>query len=317
MFQESKKICSRTAEEELFECAELVLPWLPLSDLASMSSTCKSLRQIAKAITTRRIFDASRSLEKHPIPFINTVDAQPYSYFIYTPSQILGLPDSSPIYQPWGSNPKIPISNSCPMTDLNLTIGLVSSVVENCSGCVCKNCSRVTKDGDLECPCWSIQPELMGSCLVSEMMTECGSSCVCGLDCANRLTQQGVSVRLKIVKHRRKGWGVEAAQFIGCGKFICEYAGELLTTEEARKRQQKYDELSSSVHFSSALLVVREHLPSGKACMRVNIDATRVGNIARFINHSCDGGNLMTVLVRSSGMESCGRVLFKKATRTC
>lgn len=79
------------------------------------------------------------------------------------------------------------------------------------------------------------------------------------------------------------------------------YAGELLTTEEARKRQQKYDELASQGRFSSALLVVREHLPSGKACLRLNIDATRVGNVARFINHACDGGNLWTVLVRNSG----------------
>jgi [histone H3]-lysine36 N-dimethyltransferase SETMAR len=28
---------------------------------------------------------------------------------------------------------------------------------------------------------------------------------------------------------------------------------------------------------------LREHIPSGKACLRVNIDATRVGNVARFI----------------------------------
>lgn len=77
--------------------------------------------------------------------------------------------------------------------------------------------------------------------------------------------------------------------------------GELLTTKEARLRQQLYDELSSSGRFSSALLVVREHLPSGKACMRINIDATRVGNVGRFINHSCDGGNLSSVLVRSWG----------------
>ncbi|RVW90237.1 Histone-lysine N-methyltransferase SUVR3 [Vitis vinifera] len=62
-----------------------------------------------------------------------------------------------------------------------------------------------------------------------------------------------------------------------------------------------YDELSSGGRYSSALLVVREHLPSGKACLRMNIDGTRIGNVARFINHSCDGGNLLTVLVRSSG----------------
>lgn len=77
-------------------------------------------------------------------------------------------------------------------------------------------------------------------------------------------------------------------------------AGELLTTEEARRRQIIYDQLKSKNHVSS-LLVVREHLPSGKACLRINIDATRVGNVARFINHSCDGGNLSTLLVRNAG----------------
>jgi histone-lysine N-methyltransferase SETMAR len=33
----------------------------------------------------------------------------------------------------------------------------------------------------------------------------------------------------------------------------------------------------------------------------LNIDATRIENIAGFVNHSCDGGNLSTKLIRSSG----------------
>ncbi|CAN6464999.1 unnamed protein product [Victoria cruziana] len=130
---------------------------------------------------------------------------------------------------------------------------------------------------------------------------ECGDSCSCGLDCPNRVTRRGVAVKLRIVKHSEKGWGVHAAQLIPRGEFVCEYAGELLTIEESRKRQQEYDKYVIAGRFSPALLVVREHLPSGKSCLRINIDATRVGNVARFINHACDGGNLSTVLLRNSG----------------
>jgi hypothetical protein len=69
-----------------------------------------------------------------------------------------------------------------------------------------------------------------------------------------------------------------------------------------RRWHKVYDELASGGKLCLALIVIREHLPSGKACLRVNIDATRVGNVARFINHSCDGGNLHPVLVRGSGL---------------
>ena len=44
--------------------------------------------------------------------------------------------------------------------------------------------------------------------------------------------------------------------------------------------------------------VLREWLPSGTAAIRLNIDATRRGNLARFFNHSCDGGNLQLLLAR-------------------
>ncbi|KAF8403458.1 hypothetical protein HHK36_011562 [Tetracentron sinense] len=280
---------------------KLILPWLYPSDLASVSSTCKTLNQISKSITTQRASDASRGFENHTIPFFNTIDDQPYSFFIYTPFPILGFPRSR---QSWGSNPQKPISDSSSTT---LTVfdsklrSSISETVENASGCVCKSCSEVG-DEEFECPCSTLKPEYLGLDLeLWGMMTECGIGCSCGLECENRSTQRGVSVRLRIVKDRRKGWGLHAAQDIRREQFICEYAGELLTTEEARRRQQKYDELAAGGRFSSALLVVREHLPSGKACLRLNIDATRVGNVARFINHSCDGGNLSTVLVRNSG----------------
>lgn len=144
------------------------------------------------------------------------------------------------------------------------------------------------------CPCKG------GLDKVDEVIRECGPGCRCGPECRTT-SRKGVAVRVKIVRDKRKGWGLCADQFIAKGEFLFEYAGELLTTKEAQRRQQYYDELASQGQFSHALLVVREHLPSGKACLRLNIDATRIGNVARFVNHSCDGGNLSTKLVRSSG----------------
>ncbi|KAF5196429.1 Histone-lysine n-methyltransferase, partial [Thalictrum thalictroides] len=313
MYHEAKKSLLRFATKEqaeqpthFFECAELILSWLSPSELALISSTCKTFYQISKSITTIRSSDASRNLENHPIPFINTCDSLPYSYFIYTPTQILGLP-SPHSSQQWGQLVQSHLQNK--ISDLFETPILypkptiISSLrVGNGYGCVCKDCLDGESDVETQCPCSRLKPKfLTGLVLDSEVMTECGPTCVCDFGCANRLTQQGVIVRLRIVRQSRKGWGLYAAEFIQRGKFICEYAGELLTTAEARMRQQTYDQYAAEGQFSSALLVVREHLPSGNACLRINIDATRIGNIARFINHSCDGGNLLTLLVRNAG----------------
>ncbi|XVF06660.1 hypothetical protein REPUB_Repub06bG0069400 [Reevesia pubescens] len=307
---------SQGLNHPLFQCAVMILPWLTPQELAIMSLTCKTLHQLAHSITLHRSLDASRSFENLPIPFHNTVNQYPYSYFIYTPSQI--IPSSSfPSLkrQAWGPNSLIQL---CPDSSQGQVLSRSSSsdaelvcaddsmtrlgaswvsVVDD-SGCECERCEKVSEDNVIGCPCMEL--ELEGTEGFG-IMSECGPSCGCGFQCGNRLSQKGIRVQLKIVRDVRKGWGLYAAQWIQQGQFVCEYAGELLTTKEARRRQQIYDELASDGNFSSALLVVREHLPSGKACLRINIDATRVGNVARFINHSCDGGNLSTVLVRSSG----------------
>ncbi|KAI3989893.1 hypothetical protein MKX01_040863 [Papaver californicum] len=297
MSREAKKTCYTEEEGRIFiEYAEFVLPWLSHRELASISLTCKTLNSLSKSITIRRVSDASRNLEKHPIPFINTIDSEPYSYFVYTSSQIFSSPCLS---QSWGSNFKRNVSSSISLMKFGSNV--TSLMTDSTSGCVCQNCSEDT-DGYIECPCSILKPlSLSNTGSELGLMTECGPSCDCGVECKNRLTQRGVSVQVRIVKDARKGWSLYSAQFIPRGEFVCEYAGELLTTQEARKRQKKYDDLASTSQFGSALLVVREHLPSGNACLRVNIDATRVGNAARFINHSCDGGNLLTILVRGSG----------------
>lgn len=259
--------------------AELILPWLTPQELANISCTCRTLSHLSTHITTVRSSDASRSFETFPIPFVNTVDSHPYTFFLYTPTY---LPSSPNLFRQFWGSPVNPNPNPNPQSNFDSF-----SVISDSCGC---NCGDKCDD---DCPCLAFKG--------GEITTECGTSCNCESSCGNRLTQKGVSVKLKIVRVQNKGWGLFAAQFIPSGQFVCEYAGELLTTKEAKRRQQVYDELARGGRFSSALLVVREFLPSRKACFRINIDATRVGNVARFINHSCDGGNLSTVLIRSSG----------------
>ncbi|KAK7380769.1 hypothetical protein VNO78_33288 [Psophocarpus tetragonolobus] len=272
---------STTQEPLLLQCAELVLPYLTPSEIAAVSLACKRLSTVSRSVTARRASDASRTLEPLPVPFLNALGSHPYAHFLYTRSLVLAPPLLHP-RQPWGSSV---ISSSETAWPLAEDVGLACGPGRSRVGCECRSCVG-------GCPCDDG---------VEDVGRECGPGCGCGPECGNRVAGNGVKVKVKIVRDERKGWGLKADQFIRKGDFLFEYAGELLTTKEAQRRHQNYDELSSQGHFSSALLVVREHLPSGKACLRLNIDATRIGNVARFVNHSCDGGNLSTKLVRSSG----------------
>jgi SET domain-containing protein len=47
--------------------------------------------------------------------------------------------------------------------------------------------------------------------------------------------------------------------------------------------------------------IVRQWLPSQQLALRVNIDATRRGNAARFANHRCGDANCDLVLVTQAG----------------
>ncbi|MED6221093.1 hypothetical protein PIB30_051093 [Stylosanthes scabra] len=288
MAEETVPRKSSCSNHPLLQCADLILPWLTPPELANVSITSTSLRKSSASITTLRSSDASRTFESLPVPFHNTVDHHPYAYFLYTPSLILPSAASLLLRQPWGSSVPLSSAPRCiPAESVSLVDELGQSVL---SGCDCESCGDVGSG----CPC-------LGLGGLDDVGSECGPGCGCGPDCGNRLTQNGVAVRVKIVRDERKGWCLHSDQWIRKEEFLFEYAGELLTTKEARRRHQCYDEISSNGRFSSALLVVREHLPSGNACLRLNIDATRIGNVARFVNHSCDGGNLNTKLIRSSG----------------
>jgi len=124
------------------------------------------------------------------------------------------------------------------------------------------------------------------------MIYECHEKCQCFTTCSNVLVQKGPHPQLQVFATPLKGWGLRATVDLRKGMFVCEYAGEIISPEEARIRFT--DRRPGQRNF---ILVLREFFGSSGMVMTL-IDPTSVGNIGRYINHSCQP-NLVMVPVRT------------------
>eukprot|EP01089_Gocevia_fonbrunei_P005859 TRINITY_DN16357_c0_g1_i1.p1 TRINITY_DN16357_c0_g1~~TRINITY_DN16357_c0_g1_i1.p1 ORF type:complete len:190 (+),score=1.01 TRINITY_DN16357_c0_g1_i1:60-629(+) len=147
-------------------------------------------------------------------------------------------------------------------------------------GCKCRSCE------DDECIC-KIKNKPFDFPLF-----ECHSRCKCSIQCSNRAIQKDANFHLEIQQVTGKGWGVVTLEDLPINVFIGEYVGEIISTEEAKLRWKSYDK--AKINY---LFVVREYISAKDVTLRTNIDATKYGNISRFLNHSC-GPNLSIRLVR-------------------
>nr|CAJ18348.1 putative H3K9 methyltransferase [Enallagma cyathigerum] len=112
---------------------------------------------------------------------------------------------------------------------------------------------------------------------------ECNSRCACPPACPNRVVQLGREHPLCIFRTSTGcGWGVRAVQHIAKGSFICEYVGEVITSEEAEKRGREYDMVGRTYLFDL------DYNQMGETDCMYTVDAAKSGNISHFINHSCD-----------------------------
>ncbi|XP_062056334.1 histone-lysine N-methyltransferase SETMAR isoform X1 [Lepus europaeus] len=124
---------------------------------------------------------------------------------------------------------------------------------------------------------------------------ECNILCQCSDRCRNRVVQRGLQFHLQVFQTDLKGWGLRTLEFIPKGRFVCEYAGEILGSSEAQRRIHL-----QTIHDSNYILAVREHVAQGKV-LATFVDPTHTGNVGRFLNHSC-APNLLMVPVRIDSM---------------
>lgn len=191
-------------------------------------------------------------------------------------------------------------------------------IPRNATGCDCKD--RCTNPKS--CACARLNGSDFpyvhrdGGRLVAPMgvVFECGPNCGCGPDCVNRTSQKGMRYRLEVFRTPKKGWGVRSWDHIPSGAPICEYIGKLMKTDDVDTAYENdyifdIDCLQTMKGLDGRERRLRD--VSIPTCLDKSddhrsdngpefcIDACSTGNIARFINHSCQP-NLFVQCVLSS-----------------
>jgi histone-lysine N-methyltransferase SETD1 len=90
----------------------------------------------------------------------------------------------------------------------------------------------------------------------------------------DRLAGRDREQHLRFGKSTIEGWGVFAEEPINAGDLIIEYRGELIGHAVADKREREYEDANIPDYMF--------RIDAYTVC-----DATRLGNVARFINASC------------------------------
>ncbi|KAK9288644.1 hypothetical protein L1049_017104 [Liquidambar formosana] len=125
---------------------------------------------------------------------------------------------------------------------------------------------------------------------------ECGTFCRCPPSCRNRVSQKGVRNRLEVFRSRETGWGVRSLDLIQAGAFICEYAGVVLTRDQAAVFTMNGDTLVYPNRFTDRWAewgdlsqiysdYVRPTYPSIPP-LDFAMDVSRMRNVACYISHS-------------------------------
>ncbi|UJR36082.1 hypothetical protein I4U23_028818 [Adineta vaga] len=129
---------------------------------------------------------------------------------------------------------------------------------------------------------------------VSSGIYECNSKCSCHKEhCSNRLIQQGLFVQLQLFQDKHKGWGLRTLHDLPRGTYICQYIGELITSDQGHERAQTIDD-----RYQTSLDLVRQIRYENNNNKDEEeeeeeeepyvIDGSLYSNLGKYFNHSCD-----------------------------
>ena len=131
------------------------------------------------------------------------------------------------------------------------------------------------------------------------LVRECGPACSCPPGCANRVTQRGLRHRLEVFRTADgRGWGVRSWDTIAAGEHVCTFLGTVVRDEDIEERADGAEAIDDTYIFNMRVATERQaaagdggayFTPVDEADVdnAFCVDASAVGSVARFINHSC------------------------------
>ncbi|KAF5737600.1 histone-lysine N-methyltransferase H3 lysine-9 specific SUVH1 [Tripterygium wilfordii] len=184
---------------------------------------------------------------------------------------------------------------------------------DSSSGCACAggclpgnlNCYCIQKNG-------GYLPYVANGVVANagQLIYECGPSCLCPPNCKNRVSQGGLKVRFEVFKTKDKGWGLRSWDPIRGGAYICEYAGEAIDNSKVEALHSDMDDYLFDATRSCPPILPSDSNEAPKLPFPLAISAKNIGNVARFMNHSCSPNVIWQPVLRTNNRESDLHVAF-------